>query len=573
MKLLQNLNKVLIVGSFLLCLTSCGKDFLNTRLDTMPKEDNVDNSYSSLLSLANATYVSFQNYNPFSVLDNNLFAPVTDEAIQTNNTRSVLLFNNGNWNQFSNPDDRYNYYYEGINAVHAFFDFLNKVGDYKQFLALNRDTLGVSEKRDYYRDVDNAGWFIAEAHVLRAYYYFELIKRYGGVPLITTIQQPADAQGDYPQRASYDEIVDFIVKEIDDYKNALQPNWTTSPFTANNGRITVGAALAIKARVLLYAASPLNNPSNSVTKWQRAAAAANEALIFAQRTDDAGGKNGLAQDYRQYFLGNNTLVSPETILAQRFYPDASMEINNYPITTVGGGSGVTPSDNLVAAYEYKGAPDPGDPYANRDPRLAATIVTNNSTWNGRTINQAPGGTDDMAVRNTSKTGYYLKKFLNDGLDPQRPVGFPHHWPLFRYSGLLLEYAEAMNEAYGPDNNNGYSLTARGAVNIIRNRPGVGMPAIIAAGQSEFRNAVKQERRIELAFEGHRFWDLLRWKDAETVMNQPIYGVAVMGSSPNFTYTRKVVQNRIFDANKMYLYPLPQSEIAISNGKLIQNPNW
>ncbi len=571
MKLSQKIGLYLIAGC-IVGATGCSKDFLDTRLDTAPTEENVNEAYNSLLKFANAAYGNFQNYNPFTVLDGNLFAPATDEAVQTSNTGQVYLFNNGSWNQFNNPDDRFSYYYEGINKVHAFFDFLNKIGDYKIFLGTNRDTIGTSAKQDFYNDIANAGWFIAEAHILRAYYYFELIKRYGGVPLITSFQTPG-AQGAYTRRSTYEEVVDFIVKEIDDVKNDLQPNWTTSPFATNNGRITVGAALALKARVLLYVASPLNNPSNDRAKWERAAIAANEAVQFAQRTDDAGGKNSLASDYRQYFLGSTTLTSPETILAQRYFPDAAMEKNNYPITTVGGASGVTPSDNLVAAYEYTGTPDPANPYTNRDPRLSYSIVTNGSTWNGRIINQAPGGRDDMAIRNTSKTGYYLKKFLNDGLDLTREVANAHHWPLFRYGALLLEYAEAMNEAYGPDNHNGFGMTARQALNRVRSRPGVNMPAVTASSSIDFRKAVKHERRIELAFEGHRFWDLLRWKDAETVMREPIYGVVIGGVAPAFTYSRKIVQGRVFDAAKMYLYPIPQVEIAIAGNQIEQNPNW
>ena len=105
--------------------------------------------------------------------------------------------------------------------------------------------------------------------------------------------------------------------------------------------------------------------------------------------------------------------------------------------------------------------DPANPYANRDPRLEASIVTNGSTWNGRTIDQSAGAMDDMAQPNASRTGYYLKKFLTDNLNLTQGATAQHNWVVFRYAEILLNYAEAMNEAYGPDDNNGYTLTARG----------------------------------------------------------------------------------------------------------------
>jgi starch-binding outer membrane protein, SusD/RagB family len=237
-------------------------------------------------------------------------------------------------------------------------------------------------------------------------------------------------------------------------------------------------------------------------------------------------------------------------------------------------SGLTPTENLVSDYEYKGTPDPLKPYKNRDPRLYFSIVTNDTTWNSRKIDESVGATDDMRKANASKTGYYLKKFLNDGMNLTQGATQVHNWPVFRYGEVLLEYAEAMNEAYGPDNDNGWGLTARQALNNVRNRTGVAMPAVTVADQTGFRNAVKHERRIELAFENYRFWDLLRWKDATTVLNQTMNGISVTkNTSGQFVYTPISVENRVFDASKMYYYPFPQTEIIKSKGILQQNTNW
>jgi hypothetical protein len=560
---LQPLYTIALIGLMAAAATGCEKDFLDTKVDTQQTQETLNTNYTTLVSLANAPY----NYlrNEFTLLDSNLFATVSDEAVQTATSADVRLFNNGSWNAYNNPDNYYANYYAGIRAANY---FIEQSGNYRSFLALNRDTVSATGKINYTNDTLNMGWYIAEAHILRAWYYFELSKRYGGVPLVT--QTLAVTDNTNIPRASYDDIINFVVNEVDAYKSSMQPNWKTSSFTSNDGRLNRGAALALKARALLFAASPLHNASNDVSKWQKAAAALNDVIVFAQ----GAGAYSLHSDYRNYFLQNNTVTSNETIWAIRYPAGNWLEKSNYPIGTAGGNSGITPTNNLVSDYEYTGTPDPLNPYANRDPRLAFTVVTNNSTWNGRTINESAGGTDDMTKTNTSRTGYYLKKFLNDGLNLVQGGTQVHHWPVFRYGEVLLEYAEAMNEAYGPDNNNGYVYTARQALNLVRNRPGVAMPAVTVADVPGFRSAVKHERRIELAFENYRYWDLLRWKDAAAVLSQPVTGVSVSkNGSGQFVYTPVTVENRVFDASKMYYYPFPQTEVLKSKGVLIQNEGW
>ncbi|MDQ1090381.1 RagB/SusD family nutrient uptake outer membrane protein [Siphonobacter sp. SORGH_AS_1065] len=559
MKTLSILFSIGVLG----LLVGCQKEFLDTRIDTSQTQETLSSNYSTLFSYANAPYTYLRN--EFAILDNNLFAPVSDEAVQTSPGSSLaLLFNNGSWNALSNPDNYYSSYYSGIRAANF---FLENSTDYKARLAINRDTISVNGKTNYQNDVLNIGWYRAEARVLRAWYYAELIKRYGGVPLVTRTLGLQDNMN--LPRASYDEVVSFIVNDLDRYKDSLQVNWKTSSFTNNDGRVSKGMALALKARTLLYAASPLHNSSGDVSKWKAAAAAANDVLVFAA----GAGQYSLDNSYRDYFLKNNTLTSKETIWAIRYPANSDLERKNYPIATAGGASGITPTQDLVNAYEYKGKPDSLNPYANRDPRLALTVVTNNSSWNGRTIDQSAGGTDDMRKTNASRTGYYLKKFLADGLNLVQGQTVVHNWPVFRYADVLLMYAEAMNEAYGPDNANGYTLTARQALNQVRSRSGVGMPDVTVTSTSDFRSAVRRERQVELAFENHRYWDLLRWKQAGSVLNSPVKGVAVSKTGGTFTYNTIVVENRVFDASKMYLYPIPQVEINKSSGVLNQNPGW
>ncbi|MDB5110336.1 MAG: putative outer membrane protein involved in nutrient binding [Mucilaginibacter sp.] len=548
---------VILLFAFL----GCKKSFLETKIDTFETPTAAATDRSTLFSFGNAFYTSLQY--GFTVLDNNLFASASDEAQQIAPISNAMIFNQGGLNPNNNPDaGLYKTYYNGIRAANF---FLSYAVNGRQFLALNRDT--INDAVNYKNDIQNLAWYIAEAHIARAYYYSELIKRWGGVPIITsTLQQ---AGNEYVAKSSYDDVISYIVSEIDNYKAGLQVNWKTSSFAGNDGRFSLGSALAIKARVLLYAASPLHNPANDVTKWQKAAAAAKDVMTTT------GLNYSLATSYGAYFTGANPLSSNETIFAVRRPANNTIETDNYPIATPGGKTGEVPSDNLVSDYEYIGIPDPANPYNNRDPRLTASIVTNGSAWNNRTINEAPGGIDDMANANTSKTGYYLKKFLTDNLNLVQGGTAQNQWVVFRYAEILLDYAEAMNEAYGPDNlPTGYAITARQALKMVRDRASTSLPAVTITSVSDFRNAVKHERRIELAFEDHRYWDLLRWNNAATVLNQPITGVAVTKTSTGtFAYQKVNVAIRTFNSPANYYYPFSQAEIANSNGTLKQNPGY
>ena len=547
-----------IISAFVIALVSsaCG-DFLDTSIDRNSTGQTISTNYSSIWGFGRAFYTPL-GYG-FGMIDSNIFATASDEAQQTAAQSNVIYFNKGMLNENINPlFTYYRNYYEGIRAANFFLDY---VGDGKgeALLAQNRNL--VTDAVNYARDLQSLAWFKAEAHVAKAYYYSELAKMYGGVPII---ESHVD-DGTMVERSSYEDVVAYVVKEIDDYKDSLSVNW--NEFKDREGRFTLGVALAIKSRTLLYAASPLHNPTNDVAKWIAAAEAANELITNKDLT------YSLASDYGSYFTGANPINSAETIYAVRRSQSNNMEKNNYPIATQGGKSGATPTHNLVAAYEYIGTPDPANPYANRDPRLAASIVTNGSTWNGRTIDQSAGATDDMANANASKTGYYLKKFLTDNLNLVQGQVAQHNWIAYRWAEVLLNYAEAMNEAYGPDEiPEGYTMSARQALQQVRDRASSKLPKVTAADKDSFRDAVKHERRIELAFEDHRYWDLLRWKDAMEVLNNPVLGVAVTKTETGWEYKVQEVATRTFYERNYYL-PFLRSEIENSNNTLEQNPNY
>ncbi len=533
-------------------------DFLDTSLDVNKTSETILTDRGTLWSLAGAFY-SPMVYG-YSVIDSNLFASASDEAQQTSASSDVLYFNKGMVNENVNPlSHLYNNCYEGIRAANYFLDFVSE-GKGEALLEQNRNL--ITDATSYERDKASLNWYIAEAHVARAYYYGELIKMYGGVPIVEKVM---DGERAMVQRSSYDDVVEYIVGEIDSWKGSLAVNW--NEFADREGRLTLGAALAIKARVLLYAASPLHNPNGERTKWVRAAEAAKDLI--------ANPELGYSLDpsYDSYFRGAASLASPESIFIVRRGTSNTLEQNNYPISTSGGKSGVCPSENLVSAYEYIGTPDPSKPYEGRDPRFYASIVYNGCTWNGRTIAEGAGESDDMAKANTSKTGYYLRKFLTDGLNLTQGQTAQHNWVAYRYGELLLNYAEAMNEAYGPSVvPEGYPMSAVEALMAVRKRASGSLPEVQAKTIDSFRTAVKHERQVELAFEDHRYWDLLRWMDAETVLNSPLKGVKITKSGDSYSYSTVNVATRTFLGRNYYL-PLLRSEIENSNGTLTQNPGY
>lgn len=567
----------------LICITGC--DYLDTKVDTGVTQENLDSDYSRLQQLGYTPYTYLGH--GFNMLDQNITAAITDEAEQTWPSSQAQFYNDGSWSRYVNYLDTYSHNYGGIRAANFFLDYS---ADYKSKLALNRDTI-TSGSVGYWKDVENIEWMRAEANILLGWFYFDLIKRYGGVPLVEKVMNIND-ETNIP-RSNFEKIVEFIVSKIDNNKDMLQGNWSGGGGTigrdaSRDGRITLGAALALKSRVLLYAASPLYNENNSIEKWRDAAKAANDVIRLKKWTYPSDiirpvpptitdlPAYKLHNDYRNLFLEANSVLNEEVIWAYRLGATNQMEMLNYPIGTPGGQSGVTPSHNLVSTYEYTGDPDPENPYANRDPRLGYSIVTNNSTWNGRTIETWKGGTDSWDKSNTSRTGYYLKKFLIENLDITHDATRNRNWIIFRYAEILLNYAEAMNEAYGPDSDPlQYGMTAREAINMVRNRPSVEMPPVNVplGNQDEMREKIKHERKIELAFEDHRYWDLRRWKDGEE-LSKPLLGVrATRIDEDVFSYTEINVEDRVFDIPKMYYFPFPDAEIRKSNGILTQNPGW
>lgn len=439
--------------------------------------------------------------------------------------------------------------------------------------------------------------YAAEARFLRAWYYFMLLEHYGGIPLI------GDKIFNYGDKISsvrntYEDCVNYIVSECD----AAEKDLPNQPSGRERGRAGAGVCKALKARVLLYAASPLYNGSNFAPeshkallgypvfdkeRWRLAMEAAQAVIgmgiysLYVDNDEEPG--RGF---YRQFIPSDWPAQGAYSgvILEKKANPGRGREQLFQPPSRGGGGGGWVYQE-LVDAFDMNnGKPitdptsgyDPNNPYANRDPRLRNSVVYDQATLrNGPTenvpiniflgnYNGIPSGQD--AVHTGTPTGYYINKMLHRQCAANYFIDVNQARPLIRYAEVLLNYAEAKNEYSGP------SAEIYGALEAIRECAGMN-PFNLPAGLSkdEMREVIRHERRIELAFEGFRFWDVRRWMIAEETENKTMTGMEVIRDGNNVTYNRFNVRKHIF-RKATYFWPIPYKEVAKSP-ELIQNPYY
>jgi hypothetical protein len=550
----------------MLIIYSC-TDFLGYDESSTYSEDQVFTVYSRSTQMATNVYSYMKS--DFGSVGSAMRAAGCDEAEYVWPASDVHTFYNGTWSQMNTVDDVWAQNYKGIRAANLFLE--KGVG---QTFEENKYQSGYDKAMLKYNNLQY------EVRFLRALFYFELIKRYGGVPLVTKVLTEEEANS--VSRDAYDKVSEFIVNECDTAAKYL-PKFYDATYDLETGRVTRMTALALKARVLLYGASKLHNNPVVTEKWVVAAKAAKTLIDSASIYKI----NSLIA----YDKIPNNIALPELIFARREANSGTFESLNYPIGFVGGNTGTCPTQNLVDAYEMKksGATFDGgafnwndptmtaNPYANRDPRLAFTVALNNTKWAYDEIVEAwEGGNSGLPKSGATKTGYYLKKYVdkNVSFKPSGTTSSRHVWVMFRYAEVLLNYAEALNEAYPSPNYKDatFTLSAVEAINLIRKRSGVALIAIPATINTvDFRAKVRNERMVELAFEDHRFWDIRRWMiGPETVaikrtkiIKDPVSGL--------FTYTTYATTDRVWD-DKMYYFPIALTEIY-KNRNLQQNPGW
>ncbi|RZK47610.1 MAG: RagB/SusD family nutrient uptake outer membrane protein [Pedobacter sp.] len=411
----------------------------------------------------------------------------------------------------------------------------------------------------------------AEAQFLRAFAYQELAKCFGGVPLMLSAGTPEES---IIPRNSFDEVVAQIVKDCDEAAVALPV--TSAP--EDLGRATKVAALALKSRVLLYKASPLHNTGNNQSLWADAATAAKAVMAFGPAP--GSGEYNLYPDYYKLFI--DKLGNREVIFARKFQnpsinPSDGARNKWYmsvPGVNDGAWGGFSPTQNLVDAYEMKNGRaitesgsgyDPQSPYTDRDSRLDKSILHQGSRYkSGIIIETFRGGNTNNSNRlDSSKTGYGLLKMV-DTTKYGAAGDADNDWIFIRYAEVLLNYAEAQNEAVGPD------MSVQEALNQVRARSA--QPAVGALGQGPMRDKIRNERRVELAFEEHRFFDVRRWKLGSTFFKGPVYKAQItrLGNG-TLQYNYPVWENRDYKEFQNLL-PIPQSEID-RNAQLVQNQGY
>ena len=470
----------------------------------------------------------------------------------------------------------------------------------------------ISNCNIFFERVDNVGFtdeaektkLVGQVRFIRAFEYWDLIARWGAMPIITKSFSINDREEIVGQkRNTYKECIDFLVGELDQAAKELPANWSGDDY----GRATSVAALALKSRILLYAASPLMNEDVKIPevgyttpepdRWQKAAKSATEALDAAQAAgyelynlDGDPSKN-----YQMIFM-DNTAANKETLFARMGTNSAggesisSCDQYNNP-NGYGGWGGNCPLQELVDAYEvvkdgvaskfdWNNPEEKANPYANRDPRFYATILYDGAKWMTRNVetyfdvdsngNITGGGKDTKFGNdswNASPTGYNMKKFMDEGYALNSWNFCARNWIHLRMAELYLNKAEALYHT-------GDEEGAREALKPVRQR--AGMPAVTATG-ADLLEAIKNERRIEFAFEEHRYFDVRRWKEAPKYFGSTVHAITIK-KYPDGKKTYEVDKlrsdvggDRKWD-DKMYWLPISKSEMD-KNPNLVQNPGY
>jgi len=541
-----------VVLIMLSMLGSC--DLLDKDIDTnLTKEDIFSNERYAAGFLNSAYREIIDGYNR---LDGAMFACATDEAICSNAGSDVHVYNNGAINPSFNPEEAiWSGMYSGVRKTNIFLaelDNLIKSSGLIDQSATSRD--------NYLR-------MKGEAFFLRAYYHFELAKRWGNIQLVDTVLTETSVLN--VKQSTFTEAVRFVVEDCDSAMVYLQDPLKITIAAENKGRATTASAIALKSRALLYLASPWNNTNNK-DLWKEAADVALELI------SQAGTK--IALDPATFAAAAPNILyisvpySKEVLFATGYSKRNDIEKSNLPISFLGSGY-TNPTQELVNCFDMlKGKVyDPADPYANRDRRFNLYFYFNAQkplAAKKDTVYTYVGGKDGIGRSSTAtKTGYYMRKFTDFSLDIAKDNSSRRAWIHFRFAEILLNYCEAMNEYLDVPDNTIYTQ-----LNKLRTRAGVDTYISGSLTKEQMRQAIRKERRVELAFEEHRFWDVRRWQEGEKYFNGQVHGMEIHKNiDGTYVYNTIEVENRVYNS-KMDWYPIPYQEL-LKNPNLKQNPAW
>jgi len=523
----------------------------------------------------------------------------TDDAVSNIKTNSYRRMATGQWSALSNPVNQWDNCNSGILYVNEFLSIVDTV----TWKWSNAEINTLMKQR-----------FKGEAYALRGLFKYNLLVTVGGKDAngqmlgIPIYNKFLETKQDFnTPRATFEESVASIYADldaaltyltVDDYKDvpnaaALPSNFSwVADYSEYNTvfgnvamqRISGRIVKALKARIALLAASPAFNPTDDASLWKNAADYAGAVL------NTIGGVSGLDPVGNKWYLSTyvdalklttNGIDQKEMIWRRPISASNTRESANFPPSLFGSGN-VNPTQNLVDAFpmangypidNVSGAYNPTSPYANRDPRLALYIAYNGCTMKGTTIRTGVGGGTNAkdSIETSTRTGYYMRKLLREDVNMTTGSATTknHYEVHMRYTELFLIYAEAANEAWGPDGNGTVStFTARNVIAAIRKRAGIKQPDNYLASittKEDMRTLIRNERRLELCFEGFRFWDLRRWN---ADLTETARGVCISGN----TYTPVDVETRDYDNDYMHYGPLPKTEV-LKFDALIQNKGW
>ena len=547
---------ILLLSAGLLTTTSC--DFMDCDESDNYTLQEIQGSYNRVKQFVTSIY----GYLPSDFCNTHgaMLDATTDDAIHVYESSAIQRIVNGTWSANYTVDDKFAYYYNAIHDANYYLTTLSGL------------TFDTWENGDDYQDwMQNYDNYQYQVRFLRAYFYFELVRRYQNVPLITKPLSQTETNQIEPSSAQ--EVLKFIINECTEIAPKL-PIKSTSIAQAENGRATRAMAMALKSRAALYAASPLYSTNGDNAKWTEAAKASHDIIASA-------GELGLGLDTYANLFKSKNYNSKEVILCRPTGTSKTFEQANYPMGVTGGNTTTCSTENLASAFEMKDGRafdwnDPtmkANPYKDRDPRFYLTIVHNGMLWPAKkAVDISEGGANGLSLTNATTTGYYMRKYVDNSISFEAgstTTATHHNWILFRYAEVLLNYAEAMIHVNGNCDYKDatYTMSAREALNAVRKRAGI--PEVAACSQDEFLMRVKHERRVEMAFEGQRFWDLRRWKNLDETKN--IYAVRITHHDGVLSYEKTLLSERSV-SNKLYFYPIANVEL-FKNKKLVQNSGW
>ncbi len=572
MRAFKYLSAILLVFMF----DSCS-DFLEPNMDNYKSEEVIERAKNDFMGVLYVTYESLPKRIDFT------YEAATDNAVTNNESTVSSRGARGGLTAMNNPfGDTWTNNYQAINNINWYIE---------RMILDPTQTIPTPVRFDLDPDVNMQYFYftLGEAYFMRAWFQFDLLQKYGGVGTdgkaygfpISTKYLNTEMNLDQP-RNTYEECAKRIAADCDSAYKYLPLIYSETNGTLADGLVTESghasgiAALALKARTYLYAASPAYNPDNDIEKWKRAAEAGMKAI-------DAIGFDNL-RSFAAYInksrLNDGDYTNPDIFFRGPVQKEVTTyEKENFPPRAGSGGGYINPSQNLVDAFPMSdGYPrtassetkpyDPNNPFKNRDPRLDLFILRSGESFAGISIDTEVGGLDGYGTDvNATRSGYYLQKLLdkNVRIEAGKVVTTSFVAILLGRPELYLNFAEAALMATGNPDDKTYKYSAREALQMIRNRAlGAGKDTYLPLVTSfdTFWNLLKNERRLDLCFEGHRFWDLRRWSEGISDMqsiNEPVYGI----------YSDNPLELRQYKSPYM---PMPYSEMIKTNN-LVNNAGW